>query len=174
MDTFMTTTTEATALDTDAVEETETASGEPAGPQLIILGDGRTVAPARDREVLLAWGLDALLVFLAALGLYLALCFTVASPFPYARELAALAGWPAAAAVYGFTTAYRRSLGQLAAGTRTLRIDNGGSLGFWRSGWMMVLRVLILPVVFLFCLCGGSTFGIQDRHVSIDALASGL
>lgn len=170
----MTTTTEATAPDTDTVGQVQTAPAEPAGPQLITLGDGRTVAPARDREVLLAWGLDAVLVFLAALGLYLTLCFTMPAPFPYARELAALAGWPAGAAVYGFTTAHHRSLGQLAAGTRTLRIDNGGSLGFWRSGWMMVLRVLILPAVFLFCLCGGSTFGIKDRHVSIDALATGL
>lgn len=170
----MTTTTEAPAPDTDDVEETAPASLEPAGPQLITLGDGRTVAPARDQEVLLAWGLDAVLVFLAALGLYLVLSCTMASPFPYARELAALAGWPAAAAVYGFTTTHHRSLGQRIAGTRTLRIDNGGSLGFWRSGWMMVLRVLILPVVFLFCLCGGSTFGIRDRHISIDALATGL
>jgi hypothetical protein len=170
----MTTTTEETAAVEEAASPSTEAAPVPLGPHLITLGDGRTVAPARDREVLLAWGLDAVLVFLAALGLYLALCFTMPAPFPYARELAALAGWPAAAAVYGFTTTHHRSLGQLAAGTRTLRIDNGGSLGLWRSGWMMVLRVLILPAVFLFCLCGGSTFGIKDRHVSIDALATGL
>lgn len=145
-----------------------------AGPRLVTLGDGRNVSPALDREVFLAWGLDAVLVFLAALGLYLTLCVTMPAPFPYARELAALAGWPAAAIIYGFTTAYHRSLGQLAAGTRTLRIDNGGPLGFWRSGWMMALRVLILPAAFIFCLCGGSTFGIKDRHISIDALATGL
>lgn len=170
----MTTPTEATELDTDAGKEAEAAAPALVEPQLVTLGDGRTVAPARDREVLTALGLDAVLVFLATLGLYMALCFTMPAPFPYARELTAVAGWPAAAAFYGFTTAYHRSVGQLVAGTRTLRIDNGRSLGFWRSGWMMVLRVLILPVVFLFCLCGGSTFGIKDRHISIDALATGL
>jgi hypothetical protein len=171
----MTSTTEAAGLDTtEAVTDTADAAPATAAPQLIALGNGLTVAPARDREVLLAWGLDAVLVVLAALGLYLLLCVTMPAPFPYAREVAALAGWPAAALVYGFATAYHRSLGQLAAGTRTLRIDNGGALGFWRSGWMMVLRVLILPAVFLFCLCGGSTFGIKDRHISIDALATGL
>jgi len=144
------------------------------GPQLITLGNGVIVTPARDREVLLAWGLDALLVFLATFGIYLALTATMPDPFSFARELNALEAWPAVAIVYGFTTSHHRSLGQRIAGTRTLRIDTGGSLGFWRSGWMMVLRVLILPVAFLFCLCGGSTFGIKDRHISIDALATGL
>lgn len=169
----MTATTEEHAV----VKESPATSTETAptllGPRHLTLGDGRTVAPARDREVLIAWALDAVLVFLLTLGAYVFLSVTVPAPFPYARELAALAAWPAAALVYGFSTSHRRSLGQRIAGTRTLRIDTGGRLGFWRSGWMMVLRVMILPVVFLFCLCGGSTFGIKDRHVSIDALATG-
>lgn len=144
------------------------------GPQQITLGDGRTVAPARDKEVFLAWGIDALLVFLATIGVYIVLAITMPDPFSFARELNALAAWPLVTLVYGFTTAYSRSIGQRIAGTRTLRIDTGGALGFWRAGWMMVLRVMILPAVFLFCLCGGSTFGVKDRHISIDALASGL
>ena len=170
----MTSTSAEAALDT-AEPTVKTTESAPAllGRQRVTLGDGRVVAPARDREVFLAWGLDAVLVFLAALGLYLVLCLTTPAPFPCARELTALAGWPAAALVYGFATAYRRSIGQRIAGTRTLRIDTGGSLGFWRSGWMMVLRVLILPAAFVFCLCGGSTFGVKDRHLSIDALATG-
>jgi hypothetical protein len=171
MDILMTATPE--VIEQAAAPSTEAAPAL-AGPRLVPLGDGRTVAPARDREVFLAWGLDAVLVFLTALGFYLFLCCSMPAPFPFARELAGLAGWPAAALIYGFATAYHRSLGQLTAGTRTLRIDNGGALGFWRSGWMMVLRVLILPAVFIFCLCGGSTFGIKDRHISIDALATGL
>lgn len=169
----MTTTTE----DHAAVEGSPAPSAESAptllGPARITLGDGRTVAPARDREVLIAWALDAVLVFLVTLGAYVFLSVTMPAPFSYARELTALAAWPAVALVYGFSTSYRRSLGQRIAGTRTLRIDTGGHLGFWRSGWMMVLRVMILPAVFIFCLCGGSTFGIKDRHVSIDALATG-
>ncbi|MBG0739018.1 hypothetical protein IV500_06335 [Paeniglutamicibacter antarcticus] len=171
----MTSTTEIPAPETaESFKEPADLPLAPADAQLITLGDGRIVAPARDREVLLAWGLDVVLVVLTAMGFYLFLSFTMPAPFPYARELFALAGWPAAALVYGFATAYHRSLGQLASGTRTLRISTGGRMGIFRSGWMMVLRVMILPVVFIYSLCGGSTFGIKDRHISIDALVTGL
>lgn len=169
----MTATTELT--EEPLAPEAETADSPAAVErQLITLGDGRTVAPARDREVLIAWSIDALLVFLTTFAVYVALAALFPDPFSFARELNALAALPAVAVVYGFTTSYRRSLGQRIAGTRTLRIDNGGALGFWRAGWMMLLRVLILPAVFLFCMLGGGTFGIKDRHVSIDALATGL
>ncbi|GAA4034424.1 hypothetical protein GCM10023063_18080 [Arthrobacter methylotrophus] len=175
----MTATTEIAAVieDSETSEPTEaTIDGTPAVADrpLITLGDGRVVAPARDREVLLAWGIDALLVFLSTYGIYVILATTMPDPFSFARELNALAVWPVVALIYGFTTGHRRSLGQRIAGTRTLRIDTGAVPGVLRAGWMMVLRVMILPVVFLFCLCGGSTFGIKDRHVSIDALATGL
>lgn len=165
----MTSATEEAAAFVDAE-----AAAAVTGPHLITLGDSKIVAPARDKEVLIAWGIDALLVFLVTAGIYVLISVTMPEPFSFAREMNALAAWPLVALVYGFATSYRRSFGQRIAGTRTLRIDNGGRLGFWRSGWMMVLRVMILPAAFLFCLCGGSTFGIKDRHVSIDALATGL
>lgn len=162
----------------DAITEglpAEPADDSPtAEHQLVTLGDGRIVAPARDREVLLAWAIDAGIVFVATFAAYLILAAAFPDPFSFARELNALAAWPAVAFTYGLTASYRRSLGQRIAGTRTLRIDNGAVPGFWRAGWMMVLRVLLLPAVFVFCLCGGSTFGIKDRHLSIDALATGL
>lgn len=154
----------------DAPAET----AEPEADRFITLGNGTVVAPARDKEVLIAWTIDALLVFVITAGIYAGLSAAFPDPFSYARELNALAAWPGVALVYGFTTAGRRSIGQRIAGTRTLRIDTGTVPGFWRSGWMMVLRVLLLPVAYLFCLCGGSTFGIKDRHLSIDALATGL
>jgi uncharacterized RDD family membrane protein YckC len=163
--------------DNPVIDDTAVPSpAEPTIPErpLITLGDGRTVAPARDREVFLAWGIDAALVFLATFAVYVILATAMPDPFSYARELDGLAAWPVVALIYGFTSGHRRSLGQRIAGTRTLRIDTGTVPGILRAGWMMVLRVMILPVVFLFCLCGGSTFGIKDRHISIDALATGM
>lgn len=149
---------------------------ETTGPlrQLVTLGDGRVVAPARDREVFTAWAIDAGIVFASTFALYLALAAAFPDPFSFARELNALAAWPAVAFIYGLTACYRRSLGQHIVGTRTLRIDNGAVPGFWRAGWMMVLRVILLPFVFAYSMLGGPTFGIKDRHISIDALATGL
>ncbi|MDP9998405.1 hypothetical protein [Pseudarthrobacter sulfonivorans] len=71
---------------------------------------------------------------------------------------------------YGFRVAYSRSLGQRIAGTRMLRNYNGPVPGFRRAGWVMLLRVVLLPLPFALCLLGMSTFGIRDRHISIDAL----
>jgi hypothetical protein len=70
-------------------------------------------------------------------------------------------------------TCYRRSLGQRIARTRTLRIDNGAVPGFWGAGWMMALRVILFPAISASCFLGGGTFGVKDRHVSVDALATG-
>lgn len=152
------------------------ATNEPAAVerQLVTLGDGRVVAPARDREVLFAWAIDSFVVLAATFTLYVILSASFPDPLSYSRELNALAALPAAAFLYGLTASYRRSLGQRIAGTRTLRIDNGAVPSFWRAGWMMVLRVILLPAAFAFCLLGGGTFGIKDRHVSVDALAAGL
>lgn len=160
---------------TEAVTEVPAAE-EATAPerQFVTLGDGRTVAPARDREVLLAWGIDAGVVFAATFAVYLALSAAFPDPFTYARELNALAAWPAVALLYGLTPSYRRSLGQRIIGTRTLRIDNGAIPGFWRAGWMMVLRVILLPFVFVYSMLGGPTFGVKDRHISVDTLATGL
>lgn len=157
-----------------AGSDTPAETAEPEEDRFVTLGNGTVVAPARDKEVLIAWAIDALLVFLVTAGIYAGLSAAFPDPFSYARELNALAAWPVVALVYGFTAAGRRSLGQRIAGTRTLRIDTGTVPGFWRAGWMMVLRVLLLPIAYLFCLCGGSTFGIKDRHLSVDALATGL
>ncbi|MET4144157.1 hypothetical protein [Arthrobacter sp. UYCo732] len=159
----------------EVTEDPAEVTDESGGPiwEVVPLGDGRTVAPARYREVAFAWAVDAGIVFAATFGVYIALAAAFPDPFSFARELNALAAWPAVAFLYGLTASYRRSLGQRIAGTRTLRIDNGAVPGFWRSGWMMVLRVLLLPVVFVYHMCGGSTFGITDRHISVDALATG-
>lgn len=161
----------AAPADTEAVAVDQASTVE---RQFVTLGDGRTVAPARDREVLLAWGIDAAIVLGSTLAIYVILAAAFPDPFSYARELNALAAWPAVAFLYGLTASYRRSLGQHIIGTRTLRIDNGAVPGFWRAGWMMVLRVILLPFVFAYSLLGGKTFGIKDRHISVDALATGL
>lgn len=158
----------------DATTEEPAGEAARAGKRFVTLGDGRIVAPARDREVFLAWGIDSAIVIACTFAIYVTLAAAFPDLFSYARELNALTAWPAVAFLYGLTTCYRRSVGQRIAGTRTLRIDNGAVPGFWRAGWMMVLRVVIFPVIFGFCLLGGGTFGVKDRHISVDALATGL
>lgn len=166
-----------TAVPDATTEELQTEPASKAAraeSRLVTLGDGRIVAPARDREVFLAWGIDAAIVIAATFLVYVILAAAYPDPFSFARELNALAAWPAVAFLYGLTASYRRSLGQRVAGTRTLRIDNGAVPGFWRAGWMMVLRVIVFPAIFAFCFLGGGTFGVKDRHISVDALATGL
>ncbi|BCW04641.1 hypothetical protein NtRootA1_07790 [Arthrobacter sp. NtRootA1] len=46
--------------------------------------------------------------------------------------------------------------------------------GFWRAGWMLVLRVIFFRVIVAFCFLGGGTFEIKDRLIPVDALATGL
>ncbi|MBT2522431.1 hypothetical protein [Arthrobacter sp. ISL-28] len=70
-------------------------------------------------------------------------------------------------------TCFRRSLGQAAAGTRTIRLDNGGVPGFWRAGWVMFVGLVVYPFIFGVLLLGalsgsGAVGDAKDRHLSID------
>lgn len=136
------------------------------------LTNGTTVIQAREGRRFGAWLLDWTLLLLVSLATYVALLYQD----PVVALAAALVAWPAGAIVYGFACSYRRSLGQAAAGTRTLRIDNGAVPGFWRSAWVMLVRLIFFPFIYVVVIStalGGSDpnyggDGPKERHLSID------
>ncbi|ACL41926.1 hypothetical protein Achl_3975 (plasmid) [Pseudarthrobacter chlorophenolicus A6] len=142
--------------------------------RLKTLANGRRVIKAKDRYIFGAWLLDWSIILVLSLGTYIALL----NGDPLVALIAALAVWPAGSFIYGLTTCHRRSLGQAAAGTRTVRLDNGGIPGFWRAGWVMFVRMVIYPfvvAVLLLGALGGSAnadLDAKDRHVSIDVRAT--
>ncbi|MET4144156.1 RDD family protein [Arthrobacter sp. UYCo732] len=151
-----------------------TTSAGTTDMRLTTLKNGMVVMKAKDRHIFAAWLLDWSLILVLSLGTYIALL----KGDPLTALLAAAAVWPAGAFVYGLACCYRRSIGQAAAGTRTVRLDNGQVPGFWRSGYMMVLRLVLLPFAFsgLVIVALGSTAptmeGPRDRHLSIDVRAT--
>ena len=133
------------------------------------LGNGRLVLKAKDRRIFGAWLLDWSLLLVLSAATY----FAMINGDPLKAILTALAVWPAGAFIYGLACSYRRSIGQAVAGTRTVRMDNGQVPGFWRSGWVMLVRMVVIPFVFtaiaLSALAGSTTSGdYKDRHMSID------
>ena len=135
--------------------------------------DGQEVVGARRRALFGAWFLDGLLVWVVVLGL--------AVPAGSAAGagtvvVLALVLWPVVALGYGFTTARRRSVGQRAAGTRTLRKADGSVPGLGRAGWVMLVRMVLLPLVsgfYLLSLVSGDALDTPDeRHLSIDVRAT--
>lgn len=133
------------------------------------LGNGQLVVKAKDRHIFGAWLLDWSFLLIGSLITYFAMIED-----PLNAILAAVAVWPAGSFLYGLATCYRRSIGQAAAGTRTVRLDNGQVPGFWRAGWVMVVRLVVFPFFAFFMLTsalGGSAptmDGPRDRHMSID------
>lgn len=138
------------------------------------LENGLVVVEARWRAIAGAWLLDCLV--LATMAGTASGAVLAGTADAGAAVVSWLAVWLVTAPAYGFATAYRRSLGQLAAGTRTLRHADGTVPGFWRAGWVMVVRMVILPPGIVVSIIGiftgdGDTGG-EIRHVSVDVRAT--
>ena len=136
---------------------------------IVTLSNGVTVVKAKDRHILGAWFLDWSIMLVVSLATFIALI----DNDPATALATAAAVWPVGSLVYGFATCYRRSFGQAVAGTRTVRLDNGQVPGFWRSGWVMIVRLVLYPfivgVLLLSVLTGSHTEGdAKDRHISIN------
>lgn len=143
------------------------------GKRLRTLTNGTTVVQARERRRFAAWLLDWCLLLMVSLAAYAAL----AAQGPVIALAAALAAWPVGSVAYGFACSYRRTLGQTAAGTRTLRMANGAVPGFWRSAWVMLVRLIFFPFIYVVIITtalGGADpnygrgDGPKERHLSID------
>lgn len=152
------------------------SSSPPALPveRLTTLANLVVVVEARRRNALLAWFLDSLVLWVVAAATFVG---AAASTDAVSAALLALTAVPVGAFCYGLTTAHRRSLGQLAAGTRTVRHADGTVPGFWRGGWVMLLRTVLLPIFFAFYLWSELMLddAVDDgkvRHVSIDDRAT--
>jgi len=145
----------------------------PATDRVVTLPDGQEVVAARRRAFIGAWFLDGLLVWAVTLGLAVP---AGSSAGAGTAVVLALLLWPVVSFVYGLTTAHRRSIGQRAAGTRTLRKADGSVPGPGRAGWVMLVRLVILPLAsgfYLLSLVSGDALDTPDeRHLSIDVRAT--
>lgn len=145
-----------------------------AGDRSTTLHNLVVVVDARRRAVLLAWLLDTIVMWAAVAALIAAV--PSLAPDTASAVVLAVMTMPVACVLYGFTTAHRRSLGQLAAGTRTVRAVDGTVPGFWRAGWVMLVRLVFFPLFFAFLvmamLDGGVDVDGKVRHLSIDDRAT--
>lgn len=140
------------------------------------LDDRTVVVRARRRDALVAWFLDGVIVWALVAAIWAGASAVSESVGSAVFALVVLGAWPAVAFCYGLTTAYRRSPGQLVAGTRTLRTRDGSVPGFWRAGWVMLSRMVLGvlgPLFFVLALVGGDQPGMgMRRHLSVDVGAT--
>jgi hypothetical protein len=144
----------------------------------ITLGSGRTVVEARDGAKFRAWALDWSILLAASALTY----FILTEHHQVAAIIAALAVWPVGALLYGFACTSRRTIGQVAAGIRTVSLSDGEMPDFWGSGFEMVTRTVVLPFAIAFIILAsmegggvgpsGSGATGKDRYLTIDDRAS--
>lgn len=72
--------------------------------------------------------------------------------------------------LYGWCYADGRALGARLAGTRSVRVADGGRIGVGKAGWAMLIRTLLLPFIFWVAL--GEVTDIGEVRVSIDESAT--
>jgi hypothetical protein len=73
--------------------------------------------------------------------------------------------------LYGLCYWNGRALGALLAGTRLVRISDGGRIG-GKAPWAMVIRTVLMPLVVIAVLTGGSSPSVELRRVSIRIAAT--
>ncbi|GAA4366275.1 RDD family protein [Paeniglutamicibacter cryotolerans] len=122
--------------------------------------------------ITLAWLVDTLIVFGIAVALLGAASSSQAVGNDEAWLLLALTGlsvpW-----LLGFLCFSGYTPGSLICGTRLVRIGNGRAPGFWRGGWLMFQRTIMVPLAALWMVSvaiNGSfdTGWIRRFHVSIN------
>jgi len=137
------------------------------------LGNGASVVKASAWQQLGAWCVDFGVVVVLAAVAYIVVAGSDSGTTGKAVT-AAIAAWLLTPWLYGFCCSGGRSLGAVAAGTRTARFSSGEKPGFWGSGWVMFARTVLFPLVGLFLLlaaAGGSSptmDGPKARHITVD------
>lgn len=123
----------------------------------ITLGDGRAVVVAGEGAAFGAWAIDWSILLAASALTY----FVLTEHNHVAAIISAVAVWPVGALLYGFACTSRRTIGQAAVGIRTVSLSDGKMPDFWGSGFEMLSRTVVLPVVLAFILLasieGGSS-----------------
>jgi hypothetical protein len=118
-----------------------------------------------------AWFVDSLIVNGSAIGLGM-LYFTLSSAYDKSvgALLIAVVMMIVLPFVYGWCYADGRAAGAMLAGTRSVRLADGGRIGLAKAGWAMLIRTLLLPFIFWVALGEGAEPG--EVRVSIDEAAT--
>lgn len=126
-------------------------------------------------RITLAWLVDTLLVS-ALVAVLLVASAPAYADEPVGFSVLLILFIPLAPWMLGFLCFMGYTPGTLICGTRLVRMSNGRAPGFWRGGWLMFQRTVLVPLSIFWLLAGvlnGSTSSdegdwIRRFHVSID------
>ncbi len=117
------------------------------------LENGRRYVRPRQWPLFAAWLVD-FLVFVVCLSVGAIALASVPTLDDAKVGLGVIVLIPALPLLYGVFYGTGRSLGALLAGTRLVRLKDGGRLGF-SAPWAMLVRILLLPLLIVGSITGG-------------------
>ncbi len=147
--------------------------GPGMAPRVQAFRDGTLYVEPGWAAVIWAWLVDFVLVTSIAVGVGVAY-YVSATDTPDAGAGASviiLALLVVVPLLYGWFYGNGRGLGALMAGTRLVRMKDGGRIGLWKAGWAMLIRTLGFVIIVLGAL-GGSATDASEVRVSIDVHAT--
>ncbi|MGN8027625.1 hypothetical protein [Microbacterium sp. 22242] len=145
--------------------------GDAPAKRLKAHADGSLYVEATVSAAVLAWLIDTVLVDGAAIGLGVLTAARSSDPYaPAGGAVVALLLLVILPLLYGWCYRDGRALGALLAGTRLVRMSDGGRIGLPKAGWAMLIRTLFLPFIFWAALEGTGDVG--QVRTSIDENAT--
>jgi len=151
----------------------EPVLGESAAQRVRAFRNGDLYVDSTVGAAVGAWFVDSLIVNGTAVGVG-AIYYALSSAAD--RGISAIAITLALMVVlpflYGWCYADGRAVGATLAGTRAVRVRDGGRLGRRQAGWAMLIRTLLLPFIFWVALGEVTEVGVGEVRVSIDEAAT--
>lgn len=147
--------------------------GQDVAGRLCLFEDNALYVNALPGRAFLSWLVDALVVWGTAVAS--AVAYLLSSSAPDAGvgavviTVVLLLVLPF---VYGCCYANGRALGAVLAGTRLVRLRDGGRIGWVRAGGVMLIRVVLLPLGLVGVFAGGGSTGGTVRRTSVDDRAT--
>ncbi|GAA1694703.1 hypothetical protein GCM10009830_48160 [Glycomyces endophyticus] len=140
-----------------------------AASKMKTFGNGTPYVEAGGWAVCFAWLVDFIvyLVLVAVGFVILAVIGEAASLSPNVGVVGLLALVVFAPALYGLCYRNGRGLGAIWAGTRLVRLSDGGRIGA-KGPWAMTVRLTLLPLIIVGVVAGGGYAPDLIKRVSID------
>ncbi|GAB3712509.1 hypothetical protein GCM10027598_19100 [Amycolatopsis oliviviridis] len=159
-------------------DRAEQVLGPRAAKRVTVFRDGTSYVEAGAGRQFVAWLVD-FVVFLFGVGVGVVIMAVVdrsANLDDGVLTLAMLAMFFVVPSLYGVCYGNGRALGAVVAGTRLVRIADGGRIGK-RAAWAMLVRTVLMPLLLLAVLAaaftgGGTAPGGSQARVSVDVGAT--
>lgn len=148
----------------------EPVLGKSVAPRVRAFRNGDLYVDSTVGAALWSWFVDSLLVNGTAVGLGVAYFLSSPGDRGTIAVVITAAMMIVLPLLYGWCYADGRALGARLAGTRSVRVADGGRIGVGKAGWAMLIRTLLLPFIFWVAL--GEVTDIGEVRVSIDESAT--